>query len=633
MFTFLSRFRRQTAVLTALALVASVLVAVPASAADDPPEADYTASFDACIGGAAQDAGFADVPEGHKNAGDIDCIAYYRITIGKSATTYDPKASVTREHMALFLTRLAGLVGIEVASDPADPGFTDVGALSDESQTAIAQLADLGITKGTSDTTYSPADSVTRGHMALFISRLMDQMSAVSDDDDSNGAEGSLPKDVDDGKSPFTDLGSTTKTTYDAITNLWELGVASGISDTAYAPSSSITRAAMADFMAGVLDHSNARPAGLSIGVAPISKDSGFGDTTAVLMVSVRDDSFAPVEDALVDVFSSTSGDDAFDDDGTCDTTTADVIDGDCVWNTSDEPTDGDGNIFDQVTTDQVDTEDMSTRVFYAWIGDDDTDTFDMDDENVEYVSASLTAYTVETVIDISSDVNELASTDTTNNDAPLVHLGKTSSVAYTVQLRTAEGEDGHDVARSGVKVTVQVSKGTGSVVTTTHETDEDGKITFSVEGPDDDPDNDPDPANNNASDDDRNDTIVITYMGDASIDAATERISWIEAPSTVVTATAKAGSSYVMVEADGDVNVSASVTFYDQYGAPHRQERGQLAGINFDGNDNTVDGTDLGASSGNSSVRSAGTATRSAMFEGAGSWNPDCRSLCTGPQ
>ena len=49
---------------------------------------------------------FTDVSSGHANAGDIDCIAYYGITKGTSATTYSPLMSVTREHMALFLTRL-----------------------------------------------------------------------------------------------------------------------------------------------------------------------------------------------------------------------------------------------------------------------------------------------------------------------------------------------------------------------------------------------------------------------------------------------------------------------------------------------------------------------------------------------
>ena len=175
MFTFLSRFRRQTAVLTALALVASVLVAVPVSAAD--PKADYTATFDACAGVGSSD--FTDVPAVHENAGDIDCIAYYGITQGTSPTTYSPLASVTREHMALFLTRLAGLVGIDMVSDPDDAGFTDIGDLSDESQTAINQLADLDITQGTSATTFSPGDSVRRDQMALFIARLMDKNGSV----------------------------------------------------------------------------------------------------------------------------------------------------------------------------------------------------------------------------------------------------------------------------------------------------------------------------------------------------------------------------------------------------------------------------------------------------------------------
>ncbi len=275
MFATFSRFRRRVAVLTVLAMMASVLVAVPVAAADDP-KADYKATFDAC--GMAPSSGFEDVPMSHANAGDIDCIAYYGITKGTSATTYSPLMSVTREHMALFLTRLAGLVGIEVVSDPDDAGFTDVGDLSMESQTAINQLADLGITMGTSATTYSPADSVTRGQMALFISRLMDKMTPMMEsktmvygytpskvvpveDDDSTPNKDETKKIG----SPYTDLGNVTKTTYDAITNLYELGVASGISDTAYGPSALITRASMAGFMAGVLDHSNARPAGISI--------------------------------------------------------------------------------------------------------------------------------------------------------------------------------------------------------------------------------------------------------------------------------------------------------------------------------------------------------------------------------
>ena len=154
----------------------------------------------------------------------IDCIAYYGITQGTGDSTYSPRNGVTREHMALFLTRLAGLIGVEMAADPGNPGFTDIGDLSETSQTAIAQLADIEVAYGTTDTTFSPADMVERGHMALFISRLMNLMDPMAEvDGDEDTVFGYTPsdvEDVDDGddtddkdtakivESPFTDLGS-----------------------------------------------------------------------------------------------------------------------------------------------------------------------------------------------------------------------------------------------------------------------------------------------------------------------------------------------------------------------------------------------------------------------------------------
>ncbi|MDE0122211.1 MAG: S-layer homology domain-containing protein, partial [bacterium] len=214
------------AVLAAVAMVSSVLVAAPAVAAD--PEPDYGATFDAC--GMAPSSGFEDVPSGHANAGDIDCIAYYAITKGTSETTYSPLMSVSREHMALFLARLAKLVGIEsdmMGDDMMGSGFTDIGDLSDESQKAIGLLKDLEITKGTSDTTYSPGDNVTRGQMALFIARLMDHMVPMADGQiglSTTTQYGYTPSDVAandmdaDIGSSFTDLGRATKDEYDAIT-------------------------------------------------------------------------------------------------------------------------------------------------------------------------------------------------------------------------------------------------------------------------------------------------------------------------------------------------------------------------------------------------------------------------------
>ena len=134
-------FRRQVAVLTVLE--AGLVLTVAVSAVVDPPPApSYMDAFDACEN--IPPSNFSDAPSLHGHADDIDCIACYGITRGTSATTFSPDRSVTREQMALYLTRLAHLVGIDVP--PAgDTGFADIGNLGAKSQATISQLAQMGV--------------------------------------------------------------------------------------------------------------------------------------------------------------------------------------------------------------------------------------------------------------------------------------------------------------------------------------------------------------------------------------------------------------------------------------------------------------------------------------------------------
>ena len=629
MFTFLSRFRRQTAVLTALALVASVLVAVPVSAADDP-EADLEATFSACVGDAMGDAGFADVPDNHANAGDIDCIAYYSITKGTGDGTYSPLMSVTREQMALFLIRLADRVGIEMVSDPDDAGFTDIGDLSDESQTAINQLADLDITKGNnaSGTTYGPADNVTRGQMALFIDRLMDQMTPYGGAD---STDAHTPSDVDDLDSddigsPFTDLDRVTKETYDAITSLWELGVASGISDTGYAPAASIRRDHMAAFMTGVMGHSNLRPAGLSI---QASVPSSFGENTGSVVVSVRDDDFAAVPDQTVEIFGSDAG--AFDEDGACKTVT-----GACTWNdgNDEELTDESGNIVSDGGAARG-----KTHVYYAWIGSEDEEEFDVDD--TDHVSVSVVSMNEEQAMKVTTSISEHA-------DGFTADLDRGGSVTVTVQLvdtaiaagETNEGqaaEGAKNVARAGIEIDVGVRRLTdpdsdgdttanvvvyNNTAVTTLTTDEDGKATFVVNAPKDDDDkNDvqigditdaaqdpPTRATAVANLENRDDEITFIYKAvtgrNGTAAAVTITIQWKE-DNPVTTSAKSTAPAYVLPDKDGDLAITASMTLYDQYGNGIRQGGvGQQAAIS------------IGGDSANVNVNRNGTATRRRVIE-----------------
>jgi len=99
---------------------------------------------------------------------DIACIYQLGVTRGTSLTTYSPHDAVTREQMAAFLARLWRAAGWSCPSG-GDP-FVDVAgsfAVLD-----IACIYQLGVTRGTSLTTYSPHDAVTREQMAAFLARL-----------------------------------------------------------------------------------------------------------------------------------------------------------------------------------------------------------------------------------------------------------------------------------------------------------------------------------------------------------------------------------------------------------------------------------------------------------------------------
>lgn len=96
------------------------------------------------------------------------------ITTGTGERAYSPERDVDREQMGSFLARLFRLLGEEPAADDADPPFPladidlDSFALAD-----IELLWRLGITTGTSETTYSPAHVVDREQMAAFLARII----------------------------------------------------------------------------------------------------------------------------------------------------------------------------------------------------------------------------------------------------------------------------------------------------------------------------------------------------------------------------------------------------------------------------------------------------------------------------
>ncbi|MAG51815.1 MAG: hypothetical protein CL405_04440 [Acidimicrobiaceae bacterium] len=144
------------------------------------------------------DQGFTDI--GGKSAEiqlAINQLKQLGITVGTNAagTLFDPDSNVTREEMALFISRLlmdatvgpGGNVELGSGSSPyqyiksndTDHNFTDIdGVYLTETRTAIISLWNLGVSDDTTATTYNPSADMTRAAMAMFMDSALDHTNA-----------------------------------------------------------------------------------------------------------------------------------------------------------------------------------------------------------------------------------------------------------------------------------------------------------------------------------------------------------------------------------------------------------------------------------------------------------------------
>ena len=259
---------------------------------------------------------FSDVNEDNVHAADINCIAYYGVTLGMGDGTYAPDANVSAFEMRLFVERAADRMGAD----------------------GDAVLGGVML-----------SDPVTRLEMAQLMFGLVDD---IDDDVRINPRDGQIEffdydtndwVKVDD---YFADVKNQQPIAESQLVGAtFELGITFGRSGnvstagSVFAPLDPVTRAQMASFIARTLDHSNLRPEGLAF------QHNNAGDS----MISLRDGDFEPIADARIDVFSALYGDDAFDpDDGECelrfvrDETPSHAT---CVIDIGDQLTDDQGNI------------------------------------------------------------------------------------------------------------------------------------------------------------------------------------------------------------------------------------------------------------------------------------------------
>ncbi len=167
---------------------------------------------------------FVDVPEGSYCFDAVEWAVENGITGGVDAAHFQPGSPCSRAQAVTFLWRAAGKPAPESREMP----FTDVPAGA-YYYDAVLWAVEQGITRGTTDTTFSPYALCSRSHIVAFLHRAQGSPAAASDN-------------------PFTDVhpGSFY---YQAA--LWAVaeGVTYGATATTFAPDTLCTRGQVVTFL------------------------------------------------------------------------------------------------------------------------------------------------------------------------------------------------------------------------------------------------------------------------------------------------------------------------------------------------------------------------------------------------
>ena len=167
---------------------------------------------------------FIDVPAGSYFYEAVMWAVENGVTTGVSASRFDPNGVCTRAQAVTFLWRAAGSPAPRSRTMP----FTDVPAGS-YYYDAVLWAVENGITKGTSDTTFSPNMTCTRAQIVTFLWR-----------SEKSPAAGTA--------NPFADVKSTA---YYAGAVLWAVkeDITKGTTNTTFSPNADCTRAQIVTFL------------------------------------------------------------------------------------------------------------------------------------------------------------------------------------------------------------------------------------------------------------------------------------------------------------------------------------------------------------------------------------------------
>ncbi|NQX63816.1 S-layer homology domain-containing protein [Paenibacillus qinlingensis] len=125
---------------------------------------------------AAKSSTFTDVKSADWFAGAVGTAAKLGLVEGNSAGEFDPHADITREQMAVMISRALMLSGQEVQSSLAQDklaGFADSSSISAWATSAVAQSLAANIVNGLTEQSFGPKESATRAQATVMLKRFL----------------------------------------------------------------------------------------------------------------------------------------------------------------------------------------------------------------------------------------------------------------------------------------------------------------------------------------------------------------------------------------------------------------------------------------------------------------------------
>ena len=193
------------------------------------------------------EAGYTDVTEANWFYEAVTYVTENGLVDGETETTFAPSADMTRADMIVALYRMAG--SPEVTGE--NP-FTDVAADADY-YAAVIWGTSNGVINGTSETTFSPDDSLQRQAFATMLYRYEALLTADETTDETAPAEGETAEEVpaeetgaEDVLAQFTDADQIQDYAREAMAWAVTVGLFEGNADGALNPRGNATRAEVA---------------------------------------------------------------------------------------------------------------------------------------------------------------------------------------------------------------------------------------------------------------------------------------------------------------------------------------------------------------------------------------------------